>query len=246
MTAFVLAGILVSTLASLLVGTRLLILAARSRGLPELCLGLALAGSGGLGVLLSFLGRVFAGPLGELSGWLLGVSQVCVLGGPIAVGLFNWRVFRAESLLAAFAFAALSAVLGVVWLGHLATVGFRDFPQSGSFFWIGYAARLSAYAWSAAEASLCFAQLRRRRALGLANPVVSNRVLLWAITMAVAVYMHLPFLAREAGLLPSREAERLLLAAGGVATALGLWLAFFPPRSYLRRVEAGEARPLAP
>lgn len=239
MTVVVLSGVLVSTLASLFVGARMLILAARTRALPELCMGVALAGAGGLGVLLSFLARVYTAALGEAAGWLLGIAQVCVLAGPVAIGLFTWRVFRPEAAWARLVFAGGAGVIAVVWLLNCATVGFRAFPQAGAAFWTGYAMRTLAYTWSCLEAGLYASKLRRRRALGLVDPVVADRIRLWTTTMAVAVYMHIPIPLKAAGLLDSDAVVRLLLSIGGLATALGLWLAFFPPRAYLRLV-AGE------
>jgi hypothetical protein len=237
MNLLVLCGVLVSTLASLLVGSRLLLLAARTRALPELTMGIALALSGGLGVLMTFFARVYGAALGDAAGWLLGVAQICVLAGPVSVGLFSWRVFRPGTSWAPYAFGAGAGVLFAVWLANCATVGFREFPLSGAPFWAGYSIRISAYAWSTLEAGLYWSKLRRRARLGLADPVVSNRILLWTITMATAVFMHLPTLLQRAGV-TSEATGRLLLSAGGMVTAVGLWLAFFPPRAYLRRIAA--------
>lgn len=244
MNLIVLSGVLLSTLASLFVGGRMLLLAARTRGLPELCMGIALAGAGGFGVLLSFLARVYTGALGGAAGWLLGIAQVCVLAGPVAVGLFTWRVFRPEAVWARLVFTGGAGVIGAVWTVNCATVGFREFQQSGAAFWTGYAMRTLAYTWSCLEAGLYASKLRRRRALGLADPIIVDRIRLWTTTMGVAVYMHVPILLKAAGVLETDAAVRVLLSIGGLATSVGLWLAFFPPRAYLRLVAGESGAPL--
>lgn len=154
----------------------------------------------------------------------------------LSSGIFSWRVFRPGAAWARLAFGGGVGVLAAVWVTNCVTVGFREFPLSGVPFWAGYAVRVLAYAWSALEAGLYWTKLVRRRRLGLADPVVTNRILLWALTMATAVYMHLPTLLQRAGLLHSDVAARMLLSAGGMLTAVGLGLAFFPPQAYLRRV----------
>ena len=89
-------------------------------------------------------------------------------------------------------------------------------------------------------------RMRRRAALGLGDPLVTNRFGLWALASATGVVclltsvppLYLP--AGSALLL----ADLVVFGAAGVATASLYWLAFFPParyRSWASRVPATEA-----
>jgi hypothetical protein len=76
------------------------------------------------------------------------------------------------------------------------------------------------------------------RLLWLADPVLTNRVLLWAIWAGSTVLFMLAWITNEAAstLLPGRDglqnAFRLVYTVVGLACGLSTWLTFFPPRAY--------------
>ena len=79
--------------------------------------------------------------------------------------------------------------------------------------------------------------LRRRLRLGLVEPEVVARILLWGIgsgcaSVLIALYAWL-WLQRP-GLVPSFE-EVALIAVPGIGAAVSVWLAFFPPAAWRRR-----------
>jgi hypothetical protein len=83
-------------------------------------------------------------------------------------------------------------------------------------------------------------QLRRRLALGMADPLVANRVLLWAIyalsatfVVAVQAFYHLTL-----GNTLGHPVPLLASALGGSLSSVAVYLAFLPPASYLRLVQA--------
>ena len=91
------------------------------------------------------------------------------------------------------------------------------------------------YAWTGIESLRHYATYRRRLALGLADPVVVNRMLLWglmglATVVVVVVDSVLLYaaseLAREVGI-------PLVTSGGGLLVGILLTLAFFPPPRYL-------------
>ena len=95
-----------------------------------------------------------------------------------------------------------------------------------------------AFAWGGFEALRYFFLLRRRQALGLADPVVTNRFLLWAIADWTAVVLCGSvasfLLAGKAVLIDPLALCTIALA--GTVMSVTWYLTFFPPAAYLRYV----------
>jgi hypothetical protein len=234
-------GGLAFVLASLVVGARLIWLARRTRGFPELVLGLALFLMGGVSYLLNTLAVQGTGlPHGFRIG-LIVVQLVLNTFGMTGIALFTWRVFRPED---GWARAATAVVL----LGYVAAVAAQGLSP-------GFAAMLDpdqpgpwrlnqifatgTPLWSGAEAFRYHALLRRRLALGLAEPAVVDRFRLWGLSMWLASAMTSLALVLWAKGIPLIGTLAGALAIGplGLTIAGLLWLAFFPPRAYLRFIE---------
>jgi hypothetical protein len=115
--------------------------------------------------------------------------------------------------------------------------------------------------WVSIEAFRYYALLRRRLRLGLADPVLTNRFLLWGI-WAAAVFLNLSAdpVARVAyavssgtssGEVVTEIAAPIVLVTISVTMALGavsavtLFLTFFATRSYRRWIEGSSASPSA-
>jgi hypothetical protein len=86
--------------------------------------------------------------------------------------------------------------------------------------------------------------MQRRARVGLGDPVVANRFLLWAIGAGMAGAGSLVgtlvglVLGQPLGQLPVLT---LTLSCFGMTSACALWLAFAPPEAYLRWVRRREA-----
>jgi hypothetical protein len=104
------------------------------------------------------------------------------------------------------------------------------------------ALRAGAFGWSFVEATLYWRQMRRRLALGLAEPLVTNRFLLWSIwTGGLALCFAFVLLLRIAGRITGVGAEaapavfpllQAVLGASIFCSAAAVWLCFFPPARY--------------
>jgi hypothetical protein len=226
-------GVLAQMVADAAIGVRLLWLAGRTRRLPELCMGLTLLGLGAVGLPLSILARsdALADPdvRAALLRFALGAQDVAVL----ALYVATWKVFRPEARWAAGLACAAGAGFAGSLVGHSA--------NAGSAYWVGFALRAGGFVWSGLESTLYVAKLRRRLALGLADPVILDRFRLWAIccgatVVGFAVFMTALLLGRNPA-----ETPWLLAATSaiGLIAAVALWLAFAPPRAYLARVAKG-------
>ena len=110
-------------------------------------------------------------------------------------------------------------------------------------FWIEIVGAQGAIAWAAAEAWRYSRQLAKRADLGLAEPELANRALLWcgfgvAQLTLVAFVVLATWLFAETGRI--FVGVDMSIAGSGLASAVCLWLAFWPPVAY-RRWVAGAA-----
>ena len=237
---------LVILLAAVL-GTRMSILARRTGHLPELCIAVFAFGTGP-GSFLQVLGR----GVGTLpSSWEVPVHMAGAIAlsvAAIALGLFTWQVFRPGERWARLGFLAISALVVMSVLASLATP--TDFasrvhsPTSrSSLVWL--LARGIFVGWSCFESLRYWQAMRRRRGLGLADPVVVNRFFLFGTWTAGMLGLWLNsvvarLLVYSTG---SNSFESTLYAAGssfGLVQILSLWLAFFPPRAYVQLLTRSE------
>ena len=226
------------------VGARLLLLARRTRGLPEASLGFGLLIIVGLGYPLALLGRGSVASAPEAARWLLALSAVPMGLGWSGVWIFTWRVFRPDHPLARIAtFGALAALAGfcVASMHHSLSAPDPAAIDFGAFVYTGVSfLAMTANAWAATESLTYYGKMRRRAAVGLGDAVVANRFLLWAIVMLTSfVSIGVPTAASIAGI-NSVASPPVLVASAltGLACSAALWLAFLPPRAYLERLRA--------
>jgi hypothetical protein len=235
-------------LTCLVVGIRLLLLAARTRQTPELALGLTLFVSGGLGGILYFLGSTRAEDLGTLAVWFGGSGRLCLTVGAITLWGFTWRVFRPDAPWAAALFALATCVVVAGFVGEAMTTGFRAESIDGFWSPLGVLARGLAYLWASIESLHYFGILRRRLRIGLGDPELVNRFLLWGIATtaasgiyAVALLNLLESSAHDVAAGVFKPTWALLTSGLGLTSAVCTWLAFLAPARYRRWLASAAA-----
>jgi hypothetical protein len=236
-----LAGICFLTLfgTSLAVGMRLLSLARRTRQISELVLGLSLVLMMGIAYPLMILARNEE-LIGLVSAGILMVVGSAALNASIfLIFLFTWKVFRPDAGWArALAFGCVPLfALHVLAVAYLVTTrggigaALAETNRSGL---LVLALDGVAYAWTAVESWRYHTLLRRRLSLGLADPVLCNRFLLWALMASVTVFgvlANMAFLAGDVDVL--RTPLAVLVTAGtGLCQAALLYLTFLAPARY--------------
>jgi len=233
------------------IGIRLVALSRRTGGSAERLLGwgLQLTAGWGYGVMIaSILVRQALGqteaPLGQaVTGfaWVLhnlGVTAMLAF----VVGVFRPGVAWARSL--AF---ALAATMWIGWGLYVATGGLAT-ATAGGWYWLAFVAIGTYPLWMAAESFRYWARMRRRQALGLAEPILVDRFRVWGIascsaalavwTVNVPTWLGQPVGSPEAGGVTALA--MLLTAVFGTTTVGAYWLTFFPPRFYARRFTAAQ------
>lgn len=227
------AGIFVAW--SFFLGGRLLWLGGRARRLPELAIGVAFVASGGAGFALQIAAQAPGALSPGAADAAMAAGKLCVQLGVACQALFTWRVFQPHRAWARALFAGFGLALAGVSAGYAASGNLGDHTYSGPWFWLEAAVQLPALAWGALESLRYYARMRRRLALGLADPVVTNRFLLWGVAIGAGVVAAAVGPLIHALGVESPYTPALLGLAGFVAllSAGGYWLTFFPPAAYV-------------
>jgi hypothetical protein len=226
-------------LASLVVGVRLIRLSHRTRQLPELLIGVGVLCIGPLGFGLSMIAAL-PGRSTILGATLVGSSFLGLFIGAASQYVFVWYVFRQHAAWARPLCVAAVLMLAGGYAGDILENGLINRSRGGVWFWLGALLRVGVLGWVAAESLVYYRRMRKRLALGLAEPVVTNRFLLWGLgsgsafagsATAAAVIAVMGFSA--SGFAPLA----LLLSGLGALSAMAMLLAFLPPRRYRRWIE---------
>jgi hypothetical protein len=237
-------AVAVVALVSTAVGVRLLFVSRRTREFPELALGLSLFGITGIGfpiVILTEL-RETIGPLLTFAADFIGSFAVAL--GFAGFYVFTYRVFRpgsrwAVALILLGSGAALLATAMTVWLAIGVESNEEKFQLVKNWEILLFTSAVVGFLWSAFEAFHYHAMLRRRLALGLADPVVTNRVLLWGLvgaTAGAALLIMTVLRLLDVNYMSAPVALFTAAVCGFLASGF-LCLAFMPPTAYLRWVE---------
>ncbi len=240
MQLLALPGFLAFFFVSLWVGVRLLAQWGRTRQMPELLLGIGVLCIGPIGFGLIMLAAAAGASDPNAPSLLAGLSAIAVGGGAAAKAIFNWKIYHPRSRLVAA--IALGSIAGLVIsiIGDARSTGFAPsaWMQPG---WIlaRQGLQIAILLWGSAEALRWWLRMRRRLRLGIADPIVANRFLLWAIGAGMAGSGSL--IGMVVGLAygqPMNELPLLTLVLSmiGLVSAISLWLAFATPAWWKRWV----------
>jgi hypothetical protein len=168
------------------------------------------------------------------------VGLLAIAAGSIASCLFNRMVFRADSAAARAWVFATTALYGVAFGIELATTRFADplRPGLGGGF-VSLLCTLNLL-WGAAESLRYWLLMRRRLRLGLADPLVTSRFLLWGLGIGAAgVGSLISVVVQQVAGLSMAELPTLTFSNSlfGLASALLMGVAFLPPAAWRRYVQ---------
>ena len=232
-------GALAMVAVDAVVGVRLLLLAQRTRELPEAALGAAFVLLGAIGYPLSTAARRGLLPTDEANATLMAVGFAAQNLACLAVYWMTARTFRSELRWARWLVVGAGVAFGVSYVGHALDSGFVGDTTGGSYF-LGLVTRAGAFAWACFESLRQFGLARRRLAIGLVDPLVANRFLLFGLGTGGVFAAFAIFLVAQLMHAKVAEAAWVLAATGaaGLFAAVPTWLAFLPPAFYRRRFEA--------
>lgn len=230
-------------------GARLLRRSLRAGGgMPERLLGVHLIGAIGLGSLLLGIASMSAYGDSPLSP---GAFEAFVVAGNLTtlVGIgaalwFNALVFHGGARRASAMAVTSTALMCAAFVYYAAAGGTKS---SAALFardyWPLAGAMAACDLWLIHDALACRRQLLRRLALGLAEPIVVERMLLWAVASLsrLGLVLMAPVTNAWTDLETRRQAAPWLLVLSGLlilGSCVSLWLMLVPSARYRRWVES--------
>jgi len=171
------------------------------------------------------------------------LSMLMSAGGLAAVNVFTRRAFRPHELWSAALMWGIPLAMFICGLWQVFGPGTLVFVTTGSGPWSGNTyLGLVTMLWAGGEALAHYSLLRKRLKLGLADPIVANRMFLWGFSIFAAASISASTLVLQAlGYNVAGTAlGTLLVGPLGLVSASGLALAFWPPKAYLAWVQARE------
>lgn len=225
-------------LASLVVGTRLVWLAGSTRRAAELWIGGGLLLQAVFGYPLMVVARrAEALPEPTREGLAL-LAALFLSVGTVGIMAFVRRVFRPDAFAASLALGAYALTSLGLALAQWLEPGWGRWIEAQQGPWA--AARwitLVPICWGGIESLRYWIRMRRRQALGLADPLVTDRFRLFGISMLGGLMANSGTVACQVlGVdILGTTVGAVVVSPAGVA-AVALWLAFLPPRAYRRHI----------
>ena len=248
MQALVGIGMAVFVLTCAAVGIKLISLAIRGGGLALWCCGLAFSLIAFLGYPLPVVAGLGQVTVAELNMPLLLIGNVSSSAGICLFFVFTAHVFHSGQAWARGLCGVLVATYAGVTVAN--SIALLNAPPELASYDVNWSYGLAiqvlcviCFAWMAGAGLHQWRMSCRRLALGLGDPVVSNRFLMWGLFGAsagalVVVLIVLQLQRVNAG---TDLVGSLAMAGFGLVSSVFAALAFFPPRAYLDRVRSAVA-----
>lgn len=222
-----------------LVGVRMLWLARRTRGAPELLIGAGSILICGVGFPAS-VASGFGGPVALLNAPLWVASELVTQIGVVLMYGFTQQVFRpgvgwAKALIAAVAVVLPAGLTGAALALAAAPDEASSVIATRPWLLLCFVPYAGCFVWTALESFHHYAMARRRQALGLADALVASRFLLWGFYGIAATGI---LAANAVGVLLGHNISTSLVVlapagALGFAASIAIYLVFLPPAWYL-------------
>ncbi len=227
-------GELIAGIVYLIAGARLLRLGQRTGELPERLLGATFLF---MGVSAAFYVLPVFSAFESLWTPLNFAGRVAYIPPAVMVALFTRLVFRPEDRWGAWLVwgSAILFVTGVS--GSVRGGDWEGFSISNRWFWLEWVGFTLPFGWAGSEAFIQYRQARRRVRLGLSDPLVCNRYLLWALFGALQTGSSLVLLPQYSEYETTSQFTATwdaLYGASIIASLVMIWLVFFPPAFYRR------------
>ena len=236
------------TVVSGVVGVRLLMRASRSHGVPELLAGLAYIGPPALGSPMAIVASPL--PRAGIAIPMYVLGEILLVSGRCCFLFFTVTVFRPNVRWATAMACVGSAVL--IYSGYGVTHSFLAYDNAAE---ITEHARvplagmvgtlLLSYVWTGLEGLRYWRMMRKRLALGLAGPVVTNPFFLWTCSglLPTAGISFSGILLALGENLARNPVNVTVTGLAGLANSVLLVLIFMPPAAYTRWIERSARAP---
>jgi hypothetical protein len=225
----------------LVLGARLIRLAIRTRSASEWLLGLTF-----LIWTLSYIPWVTAIALhGQLAvdSQTLIASRIATNLGGVGIAFFPLLAFRRGStwairLSVSIAICLIVGTAGSVWVGDPEGVE----PFTNAWWWFEWVGEIAPAIWIGAEGFHHYGTSRPRIRLGLCEPIVGHRYLLWGIVGVFWTLLGFATIGQYVEFWVTQSWSATLdnlVAFCEIAALAMIWLAFFAPAAYQRWIDRG-------
>lgn len=238
MTSFLQLGALAMIAVDAVIGVRLLLLAWRTRLLPETALGIAFVLLGAIGYPLTTAARRGALPTDEANQAMMAIGFLAQNAACFAMYVMTAHTFYGATRGMRWLLVGVGAAFVASWIGQGVQTGF-DTHTTGGAYYLGLATRAGGFAWVCHASLREYGLARKRARIGLVHPLVANRFLLFGLGTGGVFAAFVIFFFGQLTTENVAESGWVLAATGcaGLFAAVPTWLAFLPPRAYRRLFE---------
>jgi hypothetical protein len=236
-------GSAISVLAYLVLGAGLIRLGIRTRSAAEWLLGLTF-----LLWALSYIPWVFTVTLQgrpALESQALIASRFATNLGGVAIAFFPLLAFRrgstwAKRLSVSIVICLIVGTAGSIWTGDPEGVE----PLTNAWWWLEWIGKIAPSIWIGAEGLHHYGTTRPRVRLGLCEPIVGHRYLLWGIAGVFWTLLDFVVIGEYVEFWATRSWSAgidNLVGFCEIAALAMIWLAYFAPAIYQRRINSSAA-----
>jgi hypothetical protein len=225
----------------LVAGARLMGLYRRSGETPERSMALAFLLLG-----ISYLFYQVASLLALEHLWmpLIYAGRVACGASCLMMAVFTRQVFRPGEAWATGMVWTVALLISTGTGGAALEGDWEGMSLGSAWFWFEWVGMLTPFVWAALEGFAQYVQGRRRVRLGLCDPIVCNRFLLWGFFGAMQLCTYLTLIPLYLDFKTNGQFSVSIEAVLGAFEMLSVgavWLVFFSPASYRSWVRSGAA-----
>lgn len=246
---FALATVLALSVVGGSMGFRIFRNAMRAGGAVEKWVGLSLLLVCGAGYVPVVIAQAVSQP--DIRFLLVAFGIGGAHAGVACIFFFTRLVFRPTVPWLRAAVWTMALLMAVVWITGVAFVNWplRNAPPreaiEAGFPWALASNALCGIgmAWSAWEAIRQWSLSRKRARVGLADPLVANRMLLWGLFTGASFVTNVAHGSMAAMGRDPGDSGAMIAFSGVLAlvSTVALWLAFLPPEAWIRRIRGASA-----
>lgn len=240
-------SVILSTIVGTVVALKLLLMASRTRQFPELAVGIALLCYATVAQTSLFATHAIGLDSGSFSlrMTLLALRLLAYYITLVGLAVFTWRVFDSASSWRKALVVVLSTT-GIVTMGvsfwaiwHQVSIG-GALPLYARF---GLSLQFAVlFGWMALDSLRYQKRMKKRQALGLADPAITNRFGVWGISAAASSLLvgalTVVMIRSNDALLGADSLSSAIVSAAGLVNSMGWWLTFMPPLAYTNWIRA--------
>ncbi len=241
-------------LLSFVIGVRMIGLSRKTGETPEFLLGFGMILTASIGYGLLITAGVLRPTAEDPAS--AGLTAITMLGkmthniGVMCMIGFVLLVFRRGVVWARWLAGLMAAVLWIGFVGVCLTGGLETGSPEGFWYWFEFSVIGTYPVWTSIEALRYYTSMRKRQELGLADPLLVNRFLLWGVaallSLAAIWAVTVPALLGVRGMGPTSPFMSYCMIATsifGTGCVSMYWMTFFPPSWYANRITAQVPNP---